>query len=705
MVQQRAALVVLATLAVLSTGCGGGGGSAPPVYSGSQNPAAPSATSSKTITPAGGSVSTTLNNQMTVTITVPPGGLSAASTVTVTVYSPGQGPNGVKSAKRSPKSYTSGTDTLIADAVVDAGGATVLAPLQMSVSGPVQLASGSNAYVEGFNNGGTAPGFDDVAAASFANGAYTTTSDPTFPGLTLASQTEYVMYGHAGTYTGDGTIALNAPSTMASPTTITPTETTVNGFPYLQRSFTFSLTGNAGSVNPTTGTSTTFTPAAPGGVGTLTATDTQVTSRSATATITAASARPGAGVTATYTGTYTENDVNNVIGATPVPSVMSYTVATTISAAAATDGSGNTVFTSNESDNGGLKTTNITTNATVAYQANGQSTNVRTLKTVATDSNGVTYETDYGPNNGLQTVLPETNGAAFTNDAQLEYKETDPGIPGIGTETAQNCNPTASASIDRCQNSDGSYTQYNGALTSGATAITNSASGNVDFSGKLLLNSIPAPNPTSPPGRQYTFNAPSGGTITYTYYNPINTTHPSSTTVPDWIPSSLTVPSVETDTITTGQALDPSCAPGAGFTSSPATKVTQTITIADPTFGTLETRTTSSYDVAGPGTVCAVVSDSISTFYDYSYQEGPSPRLFPSNSATTPVEQVTIAQTISLQGTNAPGASTSSSSRSTKSVTAGIVIPRALLVAKVEHAVHQKVLRRLAQLATGGSTK
>ncbi len=512
MVQQRAALVVLATLAVLSTGCGGGSSAPPPINTGGAAPTAPSSTSSGSVSPSGGSVSTTLNNQETITVTVPPGGVSAATTLTVTAYAPGQGPNGkvISAHTRSTKVYTSGTDTLIADVVIDAGGATLLKPLQLSVATASAPASGSNAYVEGYNNGG----FDDVESASYASGAYTTNADPTFPGLTLASKTEYVLYTHAGTITGDGTIALNAPASVPVGTTatITPTETTANGFPYLQRTFNFAVTGNAGTVSPATGPSTTFTPNPTGGNGTVTAQDALVTTRTASAAIASASARPGAsGFSAQYTGTYSENDVNNVIGSTPVPSAMSYQVATTISTA--NDNSGNTVFTSTEADNGGLKTVTTTTNATVAYQASGSSTNVRTLKTVATDSNGVTYETDYGANNGLQTVLPESGGS-FSNDGQLEYKETDPGIAGIGAVSMQN------AARRRARASTAARTAT--ARTRSTTARTRPAASVVDnvASGGVELQRRPAAELGARTAASTSFNPPSGSTIEYQLLQP-----------------------------------------------------------------------------------------------------------------------------------------------------------------------------------------
>ncbi|HEY4438876.1 MAG TPA: hypothetical protein VGN14_00385 [Candidatus Elarobacter sp.] len=321
-----------------------------------------------------------------------------------------------------------------------------------------------------------------------------------------------------------------------------------------------------------------------------------------------------------------------------------------------------------------------TTAATIAYQAGGSSTTVRALSTTTTDSNGVIYATTYGSNNGALTVLPETG--SFSNDAKLSYLETDPGLSSLDA----NGNVQA-VTIDREANADGSYTQTNGAVSAAGNLVNNVTVGNPDFSAKLSLNSIAG-------GRIFTFSPPSGGTITYTYYNGA-TKGTTPATVPNWIPASQTKPSIETDTITPGATLDASCKLGASFAGTP-TAVKQVITTADPAFGTLETRTTTSYDAPG-GTECTVVSDTIQIFYDYSSQEGPAPRLFPSGSATTPVESITVNETVAAQSLTLP----SDSSRSAQSSGVGVLLPRSLFSEHVAHIARQEALRRLASLRGG----
>jgi hypothetical protein len=404
------------------------------------------------------------------------------------------------------------------------------------------------------------------------------------------------------------------------------------------------------------------------------------------------------GLQAQYVGTLTENDTNNLIGATPVPMITTSTA--TMSVTVATSGTTST-FTSTESDAGPTSTVTTTTTATVAYnaEANG-TTQLQASKVVATDSNGNTYETDFGPGNGLLDVIPEANGT-FANNAQESYKESNPGTSSAAAPLGVNC-PSAGSpttvSTDREVNTDGSYTQCNGALTPVDTWVDNIAleTGPLTtpvgpaFGGTLTLNSLAG-------GRLFTFSPPAAGSIGYTYYNGVShTTAPS--TVPDWIPSTLTQPSVETDTIATGQPLDPTCATTFGTV---ANKVAQTITIADAILGTLETKTTATYDINGPGTVCTVVSDTLENFYDFSDQEGGVPRLYPSDSATIPAETITISETLSLSSTTPPAGK----ARATASVGGSLLLPRSIAMAHVAHLVRQKALQlRTAALRSRGGT-
>jgi hypothetical protein len=392
-------------------------------------------------------------------------------------------------------------------------------------------------------------------------------------------------------------------------------------------------------------------------------------------------ARPNTvGTQAQYTGTLTESDVNNLIAATPVTTTNSFAVTNAIATGA--DAQGNSTFTSTESDASQLRTLTTTTVATVAYQQQASGTvSVRALKTVATDSNGVITEADYGSNNGLLTLLPE-NAGGFTNDAKATYKETDPGQNVSGG--------TQAVTTERDVNADGSYTQTTGTFDSSLAPVTNTATEKADFSGTLQLNNIPKT-------RTFTFAAPAGASISYVYHNGASGTN-TTTTVPNWIPPTVTTPSVETDTIAPASAIDPACKPAPQFGTS-ATKVTQTVTTADAVLGTLEKRVTASYDVLGAGTICATVSDTLQTFYDFSEQEGPAPRLFPSGSATVPAETVTVTETLALQSSVAPSAARRAPSALDA---AGLVLPPSLVSARVGRLVHERALRLAALRTSGG---
>jgi hypothetical protein len=400
-----------------------------------------------------------------------------------------------------------------------------------------------------------------------------------------------------------------------------------------------------------------------------------------------------AGVSASYTGTLTETDTNNVIGSSPVSATSTAQVTSTVKTTR--DSSGDTVFTNTETDVAQLKTTSASIVATVAYQPVAAGTNVRTLSTVETDSSGAIFETDFGKNNGLVDILPEADGATFTNDGGLTYKETDPGVSSGAVTTT------------RLQNPDGSYSSTTNTLDSYGIPRTNTATEGVDKSGTYLIEALAAVdgggNVTSL-GRAFTFAPPVGAPPTIGYYNltasgSLGTARVQTQPGVNWLANVTSLVS-ETDTISANQKLDASCAPAAAFAGT-AMLVKQVVTTVDVVLGTIETRTTSAYDQFAPGTVCAVVSDSIQNFYDYSQQEG-NIRLFPAQTAT-PVATVTVNETLSLQSVTAP--TTSSSARSTSSLGAGLVLPHSLVASRVEHVVHQQALRRLLALRSAGGNQ
>jgi hypothetical protein len=649
------------------------------------------ASSSQTVTPSGGSTSVTYAGQ-TATVTVPAGALSSSATIHLTLYAASSLPVTFSHARRA-QSVPSGA-TALAGLIVDDGGVALTKPLQVAFTGTgiAAPAAGTSVLLSGYN----ANTWDDVSTMTYAAGAFTETTDPHYPGITLAAATNYVLYSvpTSAVATPTATVTVSGPASVGTSgqATYTASETTANGFPFFGHTFTYAVSAAAlGTIGASTGVLT----VGAGGIGNVTATDAAVSSFSGALSVSAVSARPGtAGLTESYTGTLNEVDANDVISSAPVTNSTSAHATVSVSAAAANDNSGNVVFTANESDAAALSTVTAATTSTVAYQTQGATVGVRALKTVAVESTGVTYEHDYGANDGLLTVLPETTGT-FSNDAGEEYKETDPGVGISGTGSQE-------VTTDRVVAANGTYNatiQEPNVYT--GTPATDTATENADFSGVLTLNSVDPGNYT------IDFAAPASGQITVTFLDP-NLSVDNPFTVPSWLPPGTTQPSTETDTITAGATLDGSCAPAAGF-SGTANLVEQQLTVVDVVDGTLETRTTKSYDVNGIGTVCTVVNDAISTFYDYSGQEGPY-LIFFANSATQPALSTTVSETLSLQTSNA--AHIASVSRSTQSLGVQATLPAATIATRVAHLARARIeseiqtLRRTnARALRGGEAK
>ncbi len=639
-------------------------------------------------------MSTTLGSQ-TITVTAPAGAIASSSTVKVTLETPNSlttpfsVARAAAAAKRTTQSVPSGA-VAIAAFIVDAGGATLTAPLQVSFTGIAAPATGQSVLISGFN----ANAFADVSTTTYANGTTSTATDVHYPGITLASPTIYVIYTvpTANVATPTATIAIAGPASAASGSTDTyvATETTSNGFPFLNRTFTYGVSSGAlGTINPKTGV---LVAGGVGGAGTVSATDTVVTSFTGTETVSIVSARPGvAGVTQQYAGTLTEVDANDAInGASPPPSLTTVSKATVsvVSSSDAADTSGTqtgVTFTANETDASNLTTLTSTTTSTVLYQQQSSGpTNVRLKKTVANESSGVVYEHDYTGTSGLTTVLPEI-AQTFSNDASETYLETDPGISVT--------NGMQQVTTTKTINADGSYTAtYQEPNISTGAPATDTATENSDFSGFLALNSVD-------PGFQVQFSAPSNGTIAYAIVDP-NLSLDNPATTASYIPATSTQPSSETDTITPSQQLDASCTNATTYAS--ANKIVQSKTVVDAIFGTVETKTLTAYDVNSVGTVCTVVADTVKSFYDYSGQEGPY-LLTVSGSATAPVLTTTISETLSLQSVSS--AQTQSAGHSQQSVGSALALPIETIAAHVEHLARQREMQRIASFRQAASIK
>jgi hypothetical protein len=685
-------MLSIATLAL--AGCGGsGGGVTPP-------PAPTQATQSQSIGAAGGSVSTTLGTQ-TVNVKVPAGAVGTTATFTLTVYSNAAAPKPLSRARqtqsvRATRAVSSDAVLIVSFTLTD-GGVPLLKPLQASVT-TAAAASGSVFRLAGYGTNG----FGDVDTATWTNGVATEDDNPKYAGATLAADTLYAFYTTAEPLappTFVVTVSGPTPVGTISTATYSALETDGNGFPILPApALTFSVdTPALGTINPSTGALAT---GPSDGSGHVVATDASRGVSGKLAIAVSGSVRPaGSGDTFSYTGTMTTvltvDQASQPNGTTtPVTSTTMAGVNQTVGSNGTTDGV-HYILETDEVDQAALSSLETKTETQLAYQSTGPNAYVvRAVKSVSTEpATKVAYSTAYGPNNGALTAIPETAGKTLTNDAQSTYLEYDPGNLGYDNQGNQDA-PT----INRIADAKNQYAMD--IWTDGFEGYYQQSSSGLGIA-QVLFNGSPiefdfepvAPDPSSPFSVKddiviniYALNA--GGQkagllaseLAYPWYG---------TSVPATLFS-------DTVTITPQSTLDPSCTTYG--TNTTATLVQEQHTSLDVALGQTETRSVKSFDVAGPGTVCTVLSDTVKTYYDYSSQSGPYVVFTPDS--TTPTETDSVTETLSLATTTAKSAG-----RSTQSVAAGPQLPvSAALRARFDHVVAQIRQKQANRFATYSRT-
>jgi hypothetical protein len=654
---------------LLLAGCGGGGGGSNPAP-----PANPTFTqSSASIGAAGGAVTATFGTQ-SVTANVPAGALSGPGTVTMTVFANSAAPQAL-SSKRQTKTIGAGA-ALIVEFSVTVTGATLLEPLSASASAATP-AAGTVVRLAGF---GTT--VDDVDTVTVASGTATTDPNLAYSRMSLANNTFYAFYSEPSTVasappTPVVTVATTAtnPLPMQSSATFSASEKEPNGFPFLDATFAFSVdNGSLGTINSSTGILST---GPVDGSGNVVATDT-TTGRGnphGSAAVTVSSQRPGnAGDAFQFTGTLTSTTqlTASPNGVTTLPQTSTATVAltSTVAGFAPAAGGGMNAINSVEVDTYPLQTITTKTASTNVYATSGPSSTVSIGSSNATDSNGVQYINQYGSGNGLLDVLPETAGTFGPNNAALTYTENDP----------------ASFGRQRATNADGSYTEQD-TDTFGDVQTIN---GNADFSGTYdstqfdaLSFTLTKPTGTPPTITVTLFSATSGGLV-----------NDGSVTILSWIPTTLTQPSVETDTDNAGVAYPAACQVPAKYGTS-GHQLVATINRVDPALGNAEVQTTTTYTAPSVGPVCIQIADTVNTFYDYTGQNNDD-AIFVGDLGH-PVEITTLAETLTLQSaTTSGGAVTSSTLRNSASSTAAPLKPTAFAPvafarARFDHLVHEQL--------------
>jgi len=671
----------MSCLALGLAGCQGGGANLPSLNTGVAPP--PSVTQSGAVTPAGGSVTTTLGTQ-TVVITAPAGALSGPGTLSVTVFGNNAAPKTLQSAGRKVQKIGASA-VLVVEFTVTLTGATLLKPLQASLTtGP----AGSGSI---FRLAGLGTVFDDVDTVTFAAGKASTDGNVLYSRMSLASGTYYAFYVEASV---DASAAPTPVVTVQTPTLpvgmlstsqFAATETEPNGFPYLDTNFTFTLD------NPSLGSITSagaFTAGPVDGAGNVTATDTTAGrgNPNAKSQVTVSSQRPSnVGDSFSFTGklttttqlvnsnpTLVQTDSANVaLTTTTSPSAPPIVITTPAPLV------GTNVQTL-ETDTYPLETVSTNTATLYAYStgpsaslpANVVPGSFLVISNVATDSNGVQYATQYDPSgvsgNGILDVLPEKTGAFGPNNAVLQYDETD----------------QAKFARHRVVGATGSYVETGTDAFNDVQTITVNSDLSASYDARQYS------------GFRFTMTAPTGSPakITFRVFNSAGTNIQSFSLTP-WFPAGVTQPSTETDVDNGPTTYPASCSVPAKYGTS-GNQIVQTITRVDPALGNSEVMTTTTYVAPRVGPVCIQLADTVKTFYDYTLQNG---FIVLVGSGTTNIQTTTLNETLTLQSASVEGGTaTLSSGRSTSgartvsSASAMNFAPVAFARARFEHAVREK---------------
>jgi hypothetical protein len=650
----------MSCLALALAGCQGGGTNLPPTTTGVQPP--PSVTQSGSVTPAGGSVSTTLGTQ-TVVITAPAGALSGNGTLSVTVYSNTAAPRTLHAVGR--KVQTIAPDSILAvEFTVSLTGATLLKPLQASLTTP-PAATGSIFRLAGFGSS-----FDDVDTVTFAAGKATTDQNILFSRMSLATPpgTTYAFYVEPSSEaTAAATPVITVAGLPANPVGMFGTaqfagaEAQPNGFPYLDPAFTFTLDNSSLGTVTAAGA---FTAGGVDGAGNITATDTTAGrgSPNGKGAVTVSSQRPGnTGDAFNFTGTL-KSTIQLVNSNPTAPQIDAATVAlnSTVGAFAAVTGGGQSTVASKETDTYPLLTVNTGTTSHYTYAPSGAHANVSINDSAATDSNGVKYVTTYLAGNGLLDVLPEASGAFGPNNAAQTYAETD----------------QAGFKRSRTVAATGAYTETGTDVFNDVQTITVNSDLSASYDARQYS------------GFRFTMTAPTGSPakITFRVFNSSGTNIQSFSLTP-WFPAGVTQPSTETDVNNGPTTYPASCSVPAKYGTS-GNQIVQTITRVDPALGNSEVMTTTTYVAPRVGPVCIQLADTVKTFYDYTLQNG---FIVLVGSGTTNVQVTSLSETLTLQSASVEGGTTTlSTTRGTSSLSSSAFAPVSFARARFEHAVREK---------------
>ncbi len=327
-------------------------------------------------------------------------------------------------------------------------------------------------------------------------------------------------------------------------------------------------------------------------------------------------------------------------------------------------------------------TMKVTDAATTAPNGGGSATDSTSVETDAFPTQSTTTTTsDVLQIAGSKLLLYSTSSNDGTgNSIQTSYGSAQE-IDDLGSSSPPwTFNPAATISeslsdgtaIARTLASDGSYTDTETyADGSTATIAVNGAANGKPLDGSGVYSFV---------GDTFSYAAPAAGTITLTITSPgaANKTR----TFPAW----FTVPSsggYVTDSFTdAGSApFDASCSVSPTIGTS-GDRVVETYSVLDPVLGYTETRTTTSYDVAGYGPACVTIADTLKSYYDYS---GDTTRIDYQSTNGQPNSLSTIAETLSMQSATCTGGPPCAQVRRTQTEQPVSPVAVAARIAAIDH--------------------
>jgi hypothetical protein len=303
-------------------------------------------------------------------------------------------------------------------------------------------------------------------------------------------------------------------------------------------------------------------------------------------------------------------------GGVPLRAAVSQTVTVTATPYPYAPQIGAVDFHSVETDNSGGTPSVWTSDAWRGWgAASGGTTPYVLYGSRANDAAGDTYLDRY-PTPQTLDQQPERNGASWSNGATLMLRETD------ADGTVANVSYAASgAYVENAR-----YATACGYGAPCALEATVTPAGAARYRGSLL---------TASGIDSIVLSAPRDGQIAIAYTYPGG--YQQSVTVAAWFSASAPL-YAESDSIRTGVAFPKACAVPARFGTT-GNVVVRNVSQVDPAAGTSESQQTQSYTVPVYGTVCAELSETVLTYYDYAN----------ANFSSTPLATNRVSETLSLR--------------------------------------------------------